>query len=58
MARTRLLVVGAGGHGRSVAEAADLSGQFEVMGFLDDAAPVGERVLGDHVLGPIASMAD
>ena len=58
MNKTRLLVVGAGGHGRSVAEAAELSGQFEVVGFLDDAAPVGERVLGSHVLGPVASMAD
>lgn len=58
MITTRLLVVGAGGHGRSVAEAAELSGQFEVMGFLDDAAPVGERVLGSYVLGPVASMAD
>lgn len=56
MIRTRLLVVGAGGHGRSVAEAAKLSGQFEVVGFLDDAAPVGERVLGSHVLGTVASM--
>jgi hypothetical protein len=50
MAKTRLLVLGAGGHGHSVAEAADLSGQFEVVGFLDDATPVGERVLGNHVL--------
>lgn len=58
MAKTRLLVVGAGGHGRSVAEAAALSGQFEVLGFLDDAAPAGERVLDSHVLGPVASMAD
>jgi hypothetical protein len=33
MAKTRLLVVGAGGHGRSVAEAAELSGQFAVVGF-------------------------
>ena len=58
IAKTRLLVVGAGGHGRSVAEAADLSGQFEVVGFLDDAASVGERVLGSYVLGPVDSMAD
>lgn len=58
MAKTRLLVVGAGGHGRSVAEAAQLSGHFEVVGFLDDAAPVGERVLGRHVMGSVAGMGD
>lgn len=58
MARTRLLVVGAGGHGRSVAEAAELSGQFAVVGFLDDSLPAGETVLGVPLLGPVASMAD
>ncbi len=58
MNKTRLLVVGAGGHGRSVAEAAELSGQFEVAGFLDDSLPAGETVLGVPVLGPVASMAD
>jgi sugar O-acyltransferase (sialic acid O-acetyltransferase NeuD family) len=58
MSKTKLLVVGAGGHGRSVAESAELTGQFEVVGFLDDAAQVGERVLVSHVLGPVASMAD
>ena len=48
MIKTRLLMIGAGGHGRSVAESAGLSGQFEVVGFLDDALAVGERVFGHH----------
>ncbi len=56
MVKTRLLVVGAGGHGRSVAEAAELSGQFEVVGFLDDALPAGKSVLNLAVLGPMVSM--
>ena len=56
MVKTRLLVVGAGGHGRSVAEAANLSKQFDVVGFLDDSLPFGETVLGVPVLGPVASM--
>ena len=38
--KIRLLVVGAGGHGRSVVEAAELSGQFEVVGLLDDSLPL------------------
>jgi hypothetical protein len=33
MSKTRLLILGAGGHGRSVAEAAKLSSHFEVVGF-------------------------
>lgn len=57
MVKTLLLVVGAGGHGRFVAEAAELSGQFEVMGFLDDSLSAGETVLGLPVLGPGASIA-
>lgn len=47
----KLLIVGAGGHGRSVAEAAQLSAQFEVVGFVDDAAVVGSNILGIPVLG-------
>jgi sugar O-acyltransferase (sialic acid O-acetyltransferase NeuD family) len=57
MGRIRLLVVGAGGHGRSVAEAAELMGSFEVVGFLDDAQSEGAQVLGMRVLGPAGSMA-
>jgi acyl-[acyl carrier protein]--UDP-N-acetylglucosamine O-acyltransferase len=56
MVKTRLLVVGVGGHGRSVAEAAELSGQCEVVGFLDDALPAGKSVLNVAVLGPMVSM--
>jgi sugar O-acyltransferase (sialic acid O-acetyltransferase NeuD family) len=57
MPKKRLLVVGAGGHGRSVAEAAVLSDQFEVVGFLDDGLPIGTSVLNAVVLGSTASMS-
>ncbi len=53
----RLLAVGAGGHGHSVVEAAELSGQFEVVGLLDDSLTAGDRVVGVTVLGPLVSMA-
>jgi sugar O-acyltransferase (sialic acid O-acetyltransferase NeuD family) len=56
MSRIRLLIVGAGGHGRSVAEAALLAGVYEIAGFLDDAIPEGERALGVRVLGPVSSL--
>ena len=45
MSKIRLLVAGAGGHGRSVVEGAELSGQFEVLGGLDDSLPTGDRVV-------------
>jgi sugar O-acyltransferase (sialic acid O-acetyltransferase NeuD family) len=57
MGKTRLLVVGAGGHGRAVAEAAQLSGLFTVVGFLDDSMPAGEMALGLPVLGTVAGLA-
>jgi len=53
----RLLIIGAGGHGRSVAEAAALSGEYEVVGFLDDGAT--ESTISDiPVLGRVANLSD
>ena len=58
MSRTKLLVVGAGGHGRSVAEAAELDGGFEIIGFLDDSVLAGELIFGCPVLGPVSSLLE
>lgn len=55
MAKTRLLVVGAGG---SVAEAAELSGHFDAVDFLEDSLAACETVLGLPVLGTLASMVN
>lgn len=52
----KLLIVGAGGHGLAAAEAAYLSRDFEVVGFVDDARPVGESLLGPAVLGPTGEL--
>ena len=58
MGKPRLLVVGAGGYGHSIAEAAELSGLFKVVGFLDDSQSTGATVLQPTVLGSVASMAN
>jgi acetyltransferase-like isoleucine patch superfamily enzyme len=58
MRKTRLLIIGAGGHGRSVAEAAELSGLFDVVGFLDDGLPTGQTVLMSSVIGAIAGLSN
>ena len=55
MAKRRILIIGAGGHGKSVAEAARLSEAFEIAGFLDDGLSEGCSVLGSVVLGPVAA---
>jgi sugar O-acyltransferase (sialic acid O-acetyltransferase NeuD family) len=59
MTKPRLLVVGAGGHGRSVAEAVLMLGDFDLVGFLDDGAfASGGDVWGLPVLGPANAFAD
>ena len=47
-----LVVYGAGGHGRVVADAGAAAG-FHVLGFLDDGVPAGREVLGWRVLGDL-----
>lgn len=55
MERT-LLVLGAGGHGKAVAEAALLSGHWTKVLFLDDAWPQLQRSLGCEVIGTVADI--
>lgn len=51
-----LLVLGAGGHGKSVAEAALLTGQWEDVFFLDDAWPNINSALDCPVVGKVGSV--
>lgn len=50
-----MLVVGAGGHGRAVAEAAELAGVFEIVGFLDDSPSTDGTVIGYPLLGLVSN---
>lgn len=55
----KVAVVGAGGHGKVVADAVLAAGIGEIIGFLDDDQTLwGTRVLGFPVLGPIAAWSD
>lgn len=49
--RPQVVVYGAGGHGKVVAEIILSSGACELLGFLDDGRAAGVRVLGLPVLG-------
>lgn len=51
-----LLVLGAGGHGKSVAEAAILSGAWQSIVFLDDAWPATKEALGWPITGTVDSI--
>lgn len=57
---SRIFIIGAGGHGRAVAESILSSSEFELVGFIDDAYPNLERVWEFPVLGStevLSSMA-
>lgn len=53
---TGLLIVGAGGHGRVVADTAQLTGKWDKIAFLDDE--IRGSVLNWPVLGPIEKAMD
>jgi hypothetical protein len=50
------LIIGAGVNGKPVAEAAELNGLVEVVGFVDDALGVRTLVLGYPVFGSAAEL--
>lgn len=52
-----LLILGAGGHGRAVAEAALLGDEWSTVIFLDDAWPEVTEALGCEVAGKAADIA-
>lgn len=52
----RVIVIGAGGHGRSVAEAILLLGRDELVGFVDDGADANAKVWTYPILGRTDSL--
>jgi len=52
----RLLILGGGGHGRSVAEAVIATGRYRLVGFVDDAVPAPTSIRAWPVLGSIANL--
>lgn len=55
--KNTLLILGAGGHGRAVAEAALLSGQWQAVCFLDDRWPGLSELYGIAVVGKSDDLA-
>lgn len=49
----KIVVVGAGGHGKSVADLLLLQKEYELVGFVDDAYPEASDVWGFPVLGKV-----
>jgi sugar O-acyltransferase (sialic acid O-acetyltransferase NeuD family) len=53
----KLLIVGAGGHGRSVAELVQLKNEFELVGFIDDSWPQHKSVWSYSIHGRVSELS-
>jgi len=58
MTEKRLLVLGAGGHGKAVAEAALLSGHWSHVAFVDDRWPALRAVSGLPIVANVAGLGE
>ena len=58
MMKKRLLIIGTGGHGRSVAEAVYLQEDYALTAFLDDAANPRDQLWGCPIWGTTTMLAD
>ncbi len=58
MEQTTLLILGAGGHGKAVAEAALLSGFWTDIAFIDDSWPQVQMIFGLPILSNIAGLTE
>jgi sugar O-acyltransferase (sialic acid O-acetyltransferase NeuD family) len=53
----KLLIIGAGGHGRSVAEAVNQGAEFELAGFVDDSFPINQVVWSYKIYGDTTELS-
>lgn len=65
MSTKRIVIIGAGGHGKVVCEAILKSKQYDIIGFVDASIPVGEEIyagikviLTQNELSKISEIAD
>lgn len=58
MSQRTLLVLGAGGHGKAVAEAALLSGEWQRLCFIDDRWPVMKEYMDLPVVSNLQGLSD
>jgi len=58
MRKRTLLIIGAGGHGKAVAEAAVLSGEWQGIVFVDDRWPNLQQCAGWPVVADVAGLAE
>jgi sugar O-acyltransferase (sialic acid O-acetyltransferase NeuD family) len=49
----QIIIIGAGGHGASVAETISFLPHFDLVGFVDDSIAPSQTILGKPILGPV-----
>lgn len=54
----KVIIIGSGGHGRSVAESIIQTGEFTLIGFVDDSFIPGATLWGHPIFGKINDLAD
>ncbi|MFC5045346.1 NeuD/PglB/VioB family sugar acetyltransferase [Aquimarina hainanensis] len=47
----KVLIIGASGHGKVIAEAIELEDKYEIYGFIDSYKPKGQKIMGYDILG-------
>lgn len=45
--KQKIVIIGAGGHGKVVADTIVSQDKYELIGFVDEAKPVGEKIIND-----------
>jgi len=58
MVKEKILLLGGGGHCKSVIEAIESERRFEIAGILDSLDKIGQKILGYSILGTDPELAD
>jgi len=53
----KILIFGAGGHSRVVADIILKQGEYKIFGFIDNNVPIGTKIMGSKVLGNDSGLA-
>lgn len=51
MKKEKIILIGGGGHCKSVIDVIEQEGIFEIIGIIDSIKPLGEKVLGYEIIG-------
>lgn len=53
----KIIIIGAGGYGRCIAETILMNGDYQIIGFVDDSTALNSTIMGYTVLGASENLA-